>query len=331
MPDLIDTVQLQEVDDALIELFDITLPDGTTKVYFCNGLSDGTDNIYFPSKDGSALNEYIALPIAIEGIETSSSGASNRPSLRVVNIPTLTRSYTDDSDGSDDESTLYDILQENGILSNEDLLNTKVQYRRTLFKHTYTVSDVSEWSTTDPIEFPSAVYIIDRVAAEEPIFVTFELASPLDIEGVTLPSRVVIGRYCPWKYQGYNLSPKDGGCNWPLDSNGRFFDVDDEIITKNISSISAFSSSSTYTYVDEDTPVRVKTTDNSHTQIWRLLRSAPAGKTPSTNPYYWYREDVCGKLITSCKLRFQGNNTDANLDTGKSLPFGGFPGSKTFK
>ena len=49
MTDLIDTVQLQEIDDAYVELFDVTLPSGV-KVYIFNGLDDGSTNIYFPSK-----------------------------------------------------------------------------------------------------------------------------------------------------------------------------------------------------------------------------------------------------------------------------------------
>ncbi len=42
MTELIDTVQLSEIDDELIELFDITLPgysstSGAGKIYLCNG------------------------------------------------------------------------------------------------------------------------------------------------------------------------------------------------------------------------------------------------------------------------------------------------------
>jgi len=331
MPDLIDTVQLQEIDDALVELFDITLPDGSSKVYLFNGMDDGTTNIYFPSENGVDLNEYISLPISIDGIESSSAGAQNRPTLSIANIPVLARSLTNNSDGTSDEETLKTLLEDNGIYSNQDLLNTKVTYRRTLFKHTYTQTDVAGWTTTTPTEFPKASYIIDRIADESPIIVGFELASPIDIEGVQLPQRVVIGRYCPWRYQGYELG-YDGGCTWALDSNGIFFDVNDDVITRNISSINTFNSGSTYTLnANDNPPIRVKTTDNDHTQIWRLLRNAPAGKTPSQNSYYWYREDVCGKLINSCKIRFQGNTSDSDLDTSKSLPFGGFPGAKTFK
>ena len=44
MSDLIDTVQLQETADALVTLFEVTLPSGTI-AYFFNGLDDGTNNI----------------------------------------------------------------------------------------------------------------------------------------------------------------------------------------------------------------------------------------------------------------------------------------------
>ena len=331
MTDLIDTVQLQEIDDALIELFDITLPDGTTKIYLHNGLDQGDENIYFPNKAGNTLNEYISMPISISGVETSSSGAQARPTLSMANIPVLARTISNDGDGAEDEELLQDIFADNGFTSNEDFLNTRVEYRRTLFKHTYKVADVSGWTTTSPIEFPSVIYIVDRVSSEDNIFVQFELASPIDIEGVTLPNRVIIGKYCSWKYQGRNLN-YEGGCTWDLDSRGRFFDKNDEIITKDISTINEWNSSSTYTLNTNDSPpIRVKTTSNNHTQIWRALRNVPANKSPLSNGFYWYREDVCGKLINSCKVRFQGNNNDTTLNTSQTLPFGGFPGARTYR
>ena len=155
--------------------------------------------------------------------------------------------------------------------------------------------------------------------------VEFELASPIDVEGVKVPGRVVIGRYCVWRYQGGTLED-EGGCNWPLDGNGRFFDETDTLITKNISSIATWSSSGTY-----NKDAKVKTVTSGHTQIWEALRAVPANKDPATNSTYWKRLDVCSKTLTGCKLRFQGNNTNTTLDTSLSLPFGGFPGSRKFK
>ena len=76
--------------------------------------------------------------------------------------------------------------------------------------------------------------------------------------------------------------------------------------------------------------------------IWRALRTN-VGVTPGTNDTIWTRGDVCGKLLTSCKIRFQaqaqitGSSYNVNgipdydTDTMKTLPFGGFPGSKKFR
>lgn len=333
MTDLIDTVQLQEIDDAYVELFDVTLPSGV-KVYLFNGLDDGTNNIYFPQKtldtdDESPtynkypLKEYFAVPISIDGVEINGAGASPRPSLKIANIPTLIRSISNNEDGTDDEETLYSILVDEGLSKNEDLLNTRIEYRRTLLSNTYSSTDSNPSSS--PVEFPSHIYVIDRVASEDNILVDFELASPIDVEGVKVPGRIVIGRYCVWRYQGGTLN-NEGGCNWPLSGNGRFFDEKDQLITRSISSINTWSNSATYNADD-----RVKTITDGHTQIWEALRTVPVNKNPITNPSYWKRLDVCSKTLTGCKKRFQGNNSDDTLNTAVSLPFGGFPGSRKFK
>lgn len=341
MSDIIDTVQLQETAESLVTLFEITLPSGTV-AYFFDGLDDGTNNIYFPEKtitnSAYVLKEYIAIPIGIEGIESSSSGASNRPTLSVANIPILSRSISSNSDGADDEKNILDILNSEGITNNEDLLTSKVVIRRTLFGKTYTSSDSNP--SAAPVEFPSQTYIIDRVSAENNIMVQFELANPMDIEGVMLPSRVVIGKYCPWRYQGHFLpnstgtSSKDGGCTWALDSNGRFFDKDDNVITKNISSIPTYNAATTNT--TRALGYKTKTITNGHTEIWQTIRVVPAEASngqynPRSSKAYWQRLDVCGKTLNSCKIRFQGNNTDDSLNSVFVLPFGGFPGAKQFK
>lgn len=351
MSDIIDTVQLQEIDDALVTLFDVTLPSGTV-THFFDGLDDGTTNIYFPQKEIDSdtssptynkypLKEYVAIPIEIEGIEFSSSGASNRPTLSVANIPVLSRSISNNSDGVDDENDIRDILNSEGVINNEDLLNSRVVVRRTLLSKTKTSSDSA--SSSSPVEFPSQTYVIDRVASENNIVVQFELATPMDIEGVLLPNRVVIGKYCPWKYQGHfypdrSKAPveasKDGGCTWPLDSRGRFFDKDDNIITKNISSIPTYDSSTQN--AARSVGYKTKTVRDGHTEIWEAIRIVPAETSngqhnPITSRGYWKRLDVCGKTLNSCKIRFQGNNSNEDLNTSYALPFGGFPGAKQFR
>ena len=77
----------------------------------------------------------------------------------------------------------------------------------------------------------------------------------------------------------------------------------------------------------------------STTTIYRAILENST-ETPSNKSYYWKRGDVCGKLLNSCKLRYQfkteggSNSADHNtvpgtaLDTKQALPFGGFPGSR---
>lgn len=327
MTDLIDVVQLQETDDALIVLFDITLPNGTV-VRLTDGLDQGDTNIYFPQKtaesDGTyPLHQYFAIPIAMDGISQDMQGPMSRPTLTIANIPSLTRSISSNSDGTDDEKLLREILDAESIDANKDLIDTKVVCRKTLLSYTYTSSDSDPSSA--PVEFPTETYIIERVSGENELLVSFELASPIDIEGVLVPGRIVVGKYCPWMYQGFR-SKGDGGCDWPLDSDGRFYDVNDDVITKDISTIAAYSSSTLYSAGD-----KVKTTSASHTKIWEARKSVPANRDPNTNGAFWTRLDVCSKTLRGCKVRFQGNSTDDTLDTSNALPFGGFPGTKKFK
>jgi phage-related protein len=371
MTDLIDTVQLQEIDQGYVELFDFTLPSGTV-VHLFKGLEDGTESIYFPSKDGSELNEYIAMPLELTGVEVTSSGASNRPTLSMANIPSLTRTLASNETTLEDikEGEVEALLSGEGIYTNEDFLGTVVEYRSTLTSYLKEEGDVASF----PVEFPSHRFVLDRVSSENNIIVQFELATVFDLEGVKLPSRQINGRYCPWQYQGHALS-NQGGCTWPLDSHGRFFDKNDNLITSSISSINIYNASTTYNLnTDDNPPVQVQTTSNGHTQIWQAIRDVPANKDPLKHGAYWKRLDVCGKLISSCKVRFQGVTTEAEYsasteyslnnivifnedtylyinetpstgntppntdywapfieDTSKELPFGGFPGTRKFK
>ncbi|SVE38590.1 uncharacterized protein METZ01_LOCUS491444, partial [marine metagenome] len=91
-------------------------------------------------------------------------------------------------------------------------------------------------------------------------------------------------------------------------------------------------SSGTYTY-NRDNYEYVKHTDT----IWRLTRTG-TGKTPEAGSQYWIRGDLCGKILSSCKCRFQwqpqsGSTVVPKVDknTDIPLPFGGFPGSEKYR
>jgi len=306
--DIIDTVQQQEIvdgngnPDILLQLFDITLPGydvgaSSGNYYLVNGLDDsGTDQVEFNQK------EYLAIPIEISGIEVNTSGAMPRPSLSVANIPVLTKSR----DNQNLEATLQEI--KSGTIGNLDVpfeSNYELIGTRVTVRHVY-LSDCNT-NTANPAQFPSHTYYIDRIESENALSVTFELASPLDVEGVTIPHRNVIGQYCPWHYQG-RASGFGGGCTWRYKESEQhsFFRIDDTKIT---GTINAWSS----TFGQNNNPPGytpgsiVKTTNSStqQVQIWEALFQN-YNKNPESQQKYWKRIDLCGKTINSCKIRFQG-------------------------
>jgi phage-related protein len=223
---------------------------------------------------------------------------------------------TDTAPGVGDEASLKQMLKSLGVNKNEDFLGSKVTYRRAFLSNTKKKED--EGTVAVPKEFPKAKFILDRVASENNIFVSFELASPFDVQGLKIPNRYVIGKYCSWKYQGVALGDPSSGCTYPL--NGNYYDIDDNPIT----TPSAYNNATAYS-------VGNKVLYDS--KIWEAIRPS-TGEQPDKSPAYWKRLDVCGKTLSSCKIRFHGTTgmsaTQQN-NTQIPLPFGGFPGTRKFR
>jgi len=206
MTDLIDVVQKQDPGSELVELFELTLSDGTVLYFHPDFDSDNSTAseegyIYFRERTSPYnVKSYMPFPIQVDGIEYSADGAQNRPNLTVANV-----------------TSVFDT--EIGDFKNDDLVGQPVVKRTTLKKYLYEPggSAGAYDSTTPPIEFPIQKYIIDRVSQENPISVTFELASPFDLGGIQIPNRSVLGKYCSWEYQGNDLNSR-GGCIWSKNS-----------------------------------------------------------------------------------------------------------------
>tara|TARA_R110002073_G_scaffold172348_5_gene329484 strand:- start:303 stop:1568 length:1266 start_codon:yes stop_codon:yes gene_type:complete len=314
-------VQTQEINSALIELFEITLPNGTT-LYFHPGLdSDLTDvqfrdktasivlagnfivgdsytiktlgpsgsSTYYPSigaannnigtvftatgvgsglglatQNDYTIRDYNPMPMMIDGLELQADGASSRPAFTVANIGTLFQT-------------------ELGDFKNDDLIGQRLIRRQTLRK--YLVNGAQDASP--PIEFPSQEYIIDRIAEETGIAITYEVATPFDLENIKLPRRIVVGKYCSWKYQGH-ASGKGGGCTWNTDglvnydgdgtvrSHKVYFDFDDRPLVAS-ETFAAYSASTAYT----------TTSYVTHSGKFWLCTIAGTGNTPSITSSYW--------------------------------------------
>ena len=365
-------------------------------------------------------NTYYAMPLVMTDLEISTEGVQNRPTLTIGNVESILRSsseFQNANDGGSDGIANFSINR---------LIGKRLTKRQTLQK--YLTIESSTASTKAIVEYPKRTYIIDRVQQRTAEAIIFELANPFDLEGVKLPSRQVIGKYCPWAYQGLSFSTPTGGCSWAangemvVDDEGTerkyyvyFTDLDEPIVWKylihnaannniqsgklhngssgtyakgvlvalsdggsgytywrseidNNSSVPAVNNSSwqqvrvyvpfvsgeTYSVHSTDSmrneyvvhPVNNATGKNDTTfdftatsNIFRVLITNSTA-TPVSFSDYWERGDQCGKILKSCKIRYQfrsakgasGVNQNTvplvELETKQSLPFGGFPGSR---
>lgn len=193
-------LQTLSLDNAIVELFELKLSDSYT-LFFHPGKNELVADLQFHPEDTpesntpSAANTYVALPMLLEGVSHKSEGAASRPTLTIANVLPLLRTT----------------LQSSGF-NFKALIGKTITVRTTFAK--YLVGGVD---AAAPIEFPVKRYIIDRVAEEDSTAVSFELSSPFDLEGITVPSRSIVGKYCSWEYQG--VSRSRGACNWAADSN----------------------------------------------------------------------------------------------------------------
>lgn len=315
--------QSLEVDSGLVDLFELTLPDGTI-LYFHAGLAENLGEIKFRQKTAptnpvlagdfiigntytivsgtgftsiGAANDTVGtsftatgagsgagtanqtdhtiisftpMPMLIDGLDLSSDGAPARPSLTVANVGTLFRSQL-------------------GTFKNSDLIGQRVIRRQTFKKYLYQESQ----DASPPIEFRTQEYIIDRISQEGSVSVTFEMATPFDLEGIKLPRRVVVGKYCSWQYQGHDKG-KGGGCTWKQNStynykyipstgaptvfsHAAYFDFDDRPLVVDSTTFSTYSASTAYTTEDYV----------SHSSKNWLCIIAGTGNTPSATSGYW--------------------------------------------
>ena len=196
MTNLIATdVQGTTVDSGVVSLFEITLLHSGNTFYFCEGIGDDLEDIQMRDKEvPSNIRTYKAIPMQIEGVEVSATGASARPTITIANVSSL----------------LKDTV---GVTDYDEVVGATVVRRQTMQKYLYGESG----DANPPIEMPTLKYRVDRVASENQLAVQFELAAVYDLEGVTIPRRVVVGKFCSWMYQGQALE-QNGGCVWRADS-----------------------------------------------------------------------------------------------------------------
>lgn len=135
-------------------------------------------------------NEYKAWPSRIEGIEASSTGSSSQPKLTVANL-----------DGS--VTAL--------CLAYDDMLQAKVIIHDTL-AHFLDAKNFPEGNpSASPSEERLRVFYIDSKSLETNKQVEFTLSSPMDLQGVMIPTRQ-LHSLCTWCIRGKYRS--GDGCDY---------------------------------------------------------------------------------------------------------------------
>ena len=174
-------------------------------------LSDNT-TLTFENSERELIfdgNTYISLPIMMDGVEKSAEGAQSRPKLTFANVESILKTGSQFKDQMEDG--VWDAVVNGEALNAADfkvehLVGARLVRRKTLEK--YCGSGVTAY------EFGKETFIIDRISAKNLLFVEVELASPVDMGGIKVPGRLVIGKYCPWLYQGYYDNAEGSACYW---------------------------------------------------------------------------------------------------------------------
>jgi lambda family phage minor tail protein L len=124
--------------------------------------------------------EYKAWPCQIEGIETSTSGSAAQPKLSVANL-----------DGSITALCLH----------YDDLLQAKVTIHDTLAQYLDAKNFPTGNPSADPTQEKLQVYYIDSKSAETNQVIEFTLSSPMDLQGLMIPTRQ-LHSLCSWCIRG---------------------------------------------------------------------------------------------------------------------------------
>lgn len=135
---------------------------------------------------------YQPFPIEAEGFEVRTQGPAARPKIRVA----------------DRFGLISVLLMQFGNLEGA-LLIRKVTHARFLDAVNFP-GGVNPEANPDEA-YPDDTWVVDRVSRDDATVIEWELASPLDLEGMTVPGRRCDQLVCSWRYRsadcGYTGGP----------------------------------------------------------------------------------------------------------------------------
>lgn len=142
-------------------------------------------------------NEYKAWPCQIEGIDASTEGSGAEPVLSVGNL----------------DSSITALC-----LAYDDMLQAKVTIHDTLAQYLDAENFPEGNPTADPLQEKLKVFYIDAKNSETHEVVEFKLTSPMDLQGLMIPTRQ-LHSLCTWCIR--NKYRSGDGCDY---AGTRYFD-----------------------------------------------------------------------------------------------------------
>ena len=191
---LTEHVQALSLDNC-IELYDIDASPLGGPVFYCisSSLADGP-----ATWQG---HTYVPVPIEGSGWSTTGKGALPTPHLKVANVA---------------------LAFSAAAIAYDDLRGCRVTRHRTWLQF------LDGQPGADPdAELPPDVFRIERKAAQNKMYVEWELAAQIDQQGAMIPQRVVLQDACTFIYRRYDVGTSsfiyDAGvnqCPFTGDTNG---------------------------------------------------------------------------------------------------------------
>lgn len=165
-------------------------PDELVILYVLDPLNTGEDTLYFCAStngNGDSImlggTAYTPIPIEEEGFEWSGNSAFPRPKIRISNLNNALTSL---------------------VLTYQELVGRALR-RMMIYRRFLDDGDQPDKGQ----RFPDETWFIDRMVSQNPIWVEFELATPMDQQGKMLPGRVVIKDGCDYVYRKYSSDFED--------------------------------------------------------------------------------------------------------------------------
>lgn len=171
-------------EDALINLFIIDgsylSPSWGGKIFLVSPEQTGGKVVRYIDEGGTLVN-YQPVPIQATDFEISGSNRLPTPKLAVGNIDGQFTNLCQDFD---------------------DLVGFKLWRIRTYGKYLESVGGVAQATYNPSAHFSPDLWYFNRKTEESKLGVIYELASAMDLEGLSIPQRRIYPNYCPFAYGG---------------------------------------------------------------------------------------------------------------------------------